>query len=398
MSRFPLLLIGDAPSASTGLGRITRELAIRIHDHLGETFRVGTYGLGGIPSRRFPWQQYQITSLKEWVPVDLPRVWQDFAGDEKGIIFPIWNPSSLAWLADPSKLAPGLMKDFLMSDPFETWGYFPVDAEGPNGLLPKEVTDVICEFDRPLMYTTWASELVKKSSGKIVPHLPHGTDTKIFYPRDRQEMRQTFVKTVTGVEPPEPRPVHDNIFLIGIVATNTRRKAWTLGFEVCQELLARGVNVVLWAHTDLAKKHWNLPALAEAYGMKDRVVLTNTDLSDEQMAEAYCACNVILGIGLGEGWGMTHSDALACGVPVICGNYAGSTEFVPAALRVIPRGFYADDFYGHRRPVFYADEWADYVQVAVRTWDYSRSGLDEKFTWDGCWPAWAAWLEAGING
>jgi SAM-dependent methyltransferase/glycosyltransferase involved in cell wall biosynthesis len=397
MGAIPLLICGDAPSASTGLGRITRELCIRIHENLGETFRLGTYGLGGAVSRRFGFQQYTITKLEGWAPTDLPRVWRDFAGDERGIIMPIWNPSSLAWLAMPEKLPAGTLKDFLLSNPFDRWLYAPIDAEGPNGKMPKEVAEVCMNFDRTLFYTKWAAEMMDRSECPIAEpyeHLPHGTDTKIFYPRDRKEMRETFVRTVTGLEPPEPRPVHESIFLIGIVATNTARKDWDLGFQVCQELRNRGVNVVLWAHTDSFRKHWNLPALAEAYGMKDRVVFTNTDLTDEQMAEAHCACDVTLGIGRGEGWGLVESSSLACGVPVVTGGYAGAAEFVPLRMQVKPVAFEGEGWYGHRRPVFRVEDWADVVQAVAGT----KTRLPEGLSWDECWSAWEKWFLEGVNG
>ena len=156
--------------------------------------------------------------------------------------------------------------------------------------------------------------------------------------------------------------------------------------------------MVLWAHTDAAKKHWNLPELAEAYGMKDRMVLTNTDLSDEQMAEAHCATNLTLGIGLGEGWGLVESSSLACGVPVLTADYAGATEFVPEEFRVKPIAFYEEGWYSHRRPVFDASDWADKIQRIISYPGAFNSSLRLEFTWDGCWPAWREWLLRGVTG
>ena len=397
MARIPLLLMGDSPSASTGLGRITRELAIRIHETLGKTFRVGTYGLGGIPSRKFGWQQYQITKLENWAPTDLPRVWRDFAGDEKGIIFPIWNPSSLVWLADPSKLTLGTMKDFLESEPFSRWLYAPIDAEGPNGLMPKEVKDVCSQFDRTLFYTGWAADMFFRSIGgaHTAEHLPHGIDTKIFFPRDKHEARQTFIETVTGKKPEVPSPVHDSIFLMGCLATNSARKDFDLVFRVCQELRKRNINLVLWAHTDAFKKHWDLPALAEAYGMKDRVVFTNTDLTDEQMSEAYAACDVTIAPGLGEGMGYPIFESLACGIPCFHGDYAGAAEFLSSEYKIKPTGWYGEGWYGHRRPVFRESDWADAIEGS-KFWS-GKTELPKELDWDNLWPRWEKWLLEGVN-
>jgi hypothetical protein len=52
MTSMPLLILSDAPSSTTGLGRITRDLATRIHANLTE-FRVGCLSYGGPGSLRF---------------------------------------------------------------------------------------------------------------------------------------------------------------------------------------------------------------------------------------------------------------------------------------------------------------------------------------------------------
>ena len=394
MGKIPILIVSDNVTSPTGLGRIARELSVRIHEDLSDTFRLGTLGYGSSTSRRFGWHQYNLPRLENWSIPDLPKIWRDFSDDQHGVIFPIFNPSWLPWLADCEKLPNGTLKDFLRTKPFERWGYFPVDAEGPNGKLPQEVADVIVRFDRPLLYTKWASDLLQKTNGFVAPHLPHGTDTKIFYPRGRQEMRKTFVGTVTGGQ---PMPMKDDVFLVGIVATNSARKDWNLGLEVCGELLKRGVNVGVWAHTNKVQGHWDITGLSKAYGLDGRIIPTVTDLTDEQMAEAYCACNATLGIG-SEGWGLPLAESLACGIPCVTMDYAGATEFVPREHRVNPIGFYAEGWYAHRRPVFKVSEWAYRVQEAVSNWDYSVSALRPEFTWDGCWPAWKKWLEEGVNG
>lgn len=389
--RIPLMLMSDAVSAPTGLARITRELAIRIHKNLSDTFEVATFGYGGGESKQFPFFQYSMTRMEAMAPLQLPKVWRDFAGDRKGVLFTIFNPSWLSWLSNDEKLAPGPLKDFLRTEPFQSWAYCPIDAEGPNGKLPSEVAEIMSGFDRTLCYTQWALDLYQKTTGLTAAHLPHGTDTHMFYPRDRHEMRKTFIQTVTGG--PE-MPLKDDVFLIGCVATNSARKDWNLCFEVCQELLDRGVNVGLWAHTNALKKVWDIVGLAKAYGMEGRIIPSILDLSDEQMAEAYCACDVINAIGLGEGWGLVASDSLACGVPVVTGAYAGSAEFVPKEFQVEPVEFYGEGLYANKRPVFSVEGYADAIEFAAGKHAELPAGL----SWDECWPEWEKWLLDGING
>ena len=81
---FPLLILSDAPSASTGLGRICRDLATRIHERMSDVCKVATLGYGGPGSCKLGFQQYMIEGMSDWVVPTLPEVWKDFADEEKG--------------------------------------------------------------------------------------------------------------------------------------------------------------------------------------------------------------------------------------------------------------------------------------------------------------------------
>jgi hypothetical protein len=103
MSQIPFLVISDAVTSPTGLGRIGRELCIRIHQDLSDVFRLGTLGYGGNTSRVFPWQQYVLSNPDNWKIPELPRTWLDFAGKQPGIILFILNAS---WLSSIIRLGP----------------------------------------------------------------------------------------------------------------------------------------------------------------------------------------------------------------------------------------------------------------------------------------------------
>ena len=406
--RTPLLIISDGICSPTGLGRISRELAIRIHENLSDVFRLGTLGYGANTSRQFPWQQYVISTLQNWSIPELPSVYNDFCGDQKGILLHIWNASWEWWMADPDKLPDGDLKGFIKAKPFESWLYFPVDSEGPNGRLSELEYQILSSFDRILTYTKWGAEVVDKTfkayGGFKSPteHRPHGCDDKIFFPRDRHEARQSFIERI--VRRGGKGVIEDKVTLIGVCATNSARKDWALAFEVCKELLDRGVNVGIWAHTDRFKKEWDLPALADAFDMRLRTIFTNNHLTDEDVSWGYAACDLILGIGAGEGWGLPMSEALACGIPVITGDYAGATDFIPEGLRIKPAAFRYDGFFACKRPVFKAGDWADKVESTLKlvkqtetALGHRASWLSDEFYWKNCWPEWEQWFRAGLK-
>src|SRR5271157_3233521 len=94
----PLLILGDSPSCSSGLGRIVRDLAIRIHDYMPDAFRVATLGYGGAGSIDLPFQQYSIQGMKDFLVPDLPIVVEDFARGEECVLLCCWDVSRLLWL------------------------------------------------------------------------------------------------------------------------------------------------------------------------------------------------------------------------------------------------------------------------------------------------------------
>ena len=405
MAPIPILLISDSVSSSTGLGRICRELAVRIHAHLADTFEVATCGFGGTYSQEFPWKQYTVSRVNGWQIPELPFVARDFFRGRKGILFFVMNQSWLEWVAEPELLPDGDLKTFLQSDGFEKWIYCPIDAEGPNGKLVWSQEQILMTFDRILAYTEFGAKVIAKTLGfeKVVcDHLPHGTDDTVFYPRSRKEARACFLEKVVqkgqGL-------ISDEVLLLSVIATNTQRKNYGLAFEVCGELLKRGINVGMWCHTDsFQKAHcWDLLTLADSFGMKQRTIFTNSHLDDDALSWGMAASDVVLGIGDGEGWGLVNSSALACGIPFITGDYAGAAEFTPEAFKIKPVAYRYEGYYCNKRPVFNPKDWADKVedfyQTAKKWPDRKRfSLLLDDYLWKNCWPAWAEWLVGVVNG
>lgn len=399
----PILIVSDAPSSSTGLGRICRELAIRIHEHLGDICRVGVLGYGGPGSRRFGFPQYTIEGMNDWIIPTLPEVWDDFAGNEKGIIMTIWDASRLTWFAQPRHCElltknPAL-RQWLADASFKRWGYFPIDAGGsPAGKLSFPLQKTLLGFDRILAYGDWAKDVIVQSIGeedaaqRDLDCRSHGVDTDTFYEEDRTLCRSLFPR-ITGAEglTAPALPIAADELLLGIVATNQNRKDWALGIGTAA-LVAKKHKLRLWIHTDSMERYWSIPALLVDHGMLGHTMISLGYLPDERMAQAYSACDVTLGIGSGEGWGYPLAESLACGTPVIHGNYAGGAEIVPNAMRVEPLAFHAEGLYSCLRPIFDPQEWASRVLECAG----QRATLDPQYAWSNLWPRWEAWFRKGL--
>src|SRR5271154_1092229 len=170
----PLLLLSDAPTANTGLARITKDLATRIRANMSDVFEVGTLGYGGPYSRALDLPQYSM-DMSEWMVCNLPEVWKDFAGTRKGILMSVWDASRLQWLTRPETCQDPRLRKFLISQPFEKWGYLPIDATGPHDKLTGILKHVIEGFDRALAYSQWAHDILRRTLHPTmdVDWLPH---------------------------------------------------------------------------------------------------------------------------------------------------------------------------------------------------------------------------------
>jgi glycosyltransferase involved in cell wall biosynthesis len=400
----PLLFISDSISAQTGLARITRDISTRVHEHLGDVFRVGTAGYGAAGSRKFPFPQYTL-AMDGWICPNLPEIWEDFAGDESGIVCCVWDASRLQWFSRPETCQdlvkyPDLQK-FLTNPPFKKFIYAPVDASGPNDRLTYPLAQALLGFDKILAYGEFGEGVIRRTLGddesekRELTSLPHGIDAEVFYPRDHKKAKSFFF-SLTGAATlrGEKKPLEKDEDLIGCVCTNQSRKDIALLIEAVA-ILSRKDKVRLWLHTDSLERCWSIPALLLDYGLFDRTVISSGHLPDNILAQAYSACDITIAPGA-EGFGFPIAESLACGIPVICGGYAGGADIAPAIMQVAPVAYRYESIWSCKRPVYQAKDWAD----AVSEWlgqRYDYSVLPPQLEWKSNWINWENWFREGLK-
>jgi glycosyltransferase involved in cell wall biosynthesis len=399
----PILLLSDAPTAGTGLGRITNDLATQIATNMSDVFRVATIGYGGINSRHLPYHHYPAEGMDDFVMPTLPEIWEDWAGKEEGVLLTINDLSRMGWLAVPKSSEQlkkyETLRSFLLSKPFQLHGYFPIDASGAGDRLSFPLQKILGGFDRHLAYGKWAAGVVDRSipvPEGTTHYLPHGIHTDVFYQRDREECRKQFTQ-ITGAQFLLPsvklRPrIEKTDILVGIAATNQSRKDWATGLETVA-ILSKTRSVKIWLHTDVMENAWSIPLLLVDHGLLDSAYISVGRLTDDDMAKAYSACDVVLGIGLGEGYGYVHAESQACGTPCIVGSYAGGAELVPREMQVDPVAYRYEGIFTSKRPVFNPEDWAKKAEG----WIGYRVSVDPQYDWKNLWPRWEAWLRAGLQ-
>jgi len=396
MNQTPILLISDSPSCSSGLGRITRDIAMRLSEHCADIFRVGTFGYGGPGSRVLPFQQYTIEGMHDWFIPTIRQVWEDFAGQEQGVVMTIWDASRLLWFTRPEDYCENkYMRDWLSNPPYKKWGYMPIDAKGPDHSLSCMIKECLVGYDSIIAYTDWGKSLVENTIGidesrkRNLSSLPHGIDTSVFFDQYKDKSRRIF-SDFLGFKGPE---IRSDELLIGIVATNQTRKDYGFAVQVISDL-SKKFPLRLFIHTDALERHWSIPALLSDYGLLSKAIVNVTELDNSTMRVIYSACDITLGIGLGEGFGFPIFESLACGTPCVTGSYGGQAEFMDRRMLVKPDMMRLEGLYNCQRPVYSRSKWAQAIQnvVGLQKAGKLKAELPSNLDWSNLWPRWEEWF------
>ena len=168
--------------------------------------------------------------------------------------------------------------------------------------------------------------LGEKGSTKIIKYVPHGLDNKNFKPVDASNPElQEFKKYLSrGKE-------YDFILLFN--SRNIRRKsipdtilAWKLFVDQLPKQKSDKCLLVL--HTEPVSDHGtDLPAVIEYFfpDNDSNIVISNDKLPTEKMNLLYNSADGVILLSSAEGWGLSLTEALLTGTPIIA-NVTGGMQ------------------------------------------------------------------------
>jgi len=307
-----ILWLSNAPWAATGYGNQTRLFAPRIRD-LGHDMAISAfYGLEG------------GTLNADGIPV-FPKGRHDYGQDIAGKHAINFNADIIislmdSWVCNADELQKGA--------PWVPW--FPIDMEP----LPPPVKRQVEKAYKRIVFSRFGERMVNEA-GLDCYYVPHGVDTNVFRPIDRQAARKKF-------NLPEDK------FIIGMVAANKGyppRKAFFQHIEAFVELHKRHPDTLLYLHTQVGGAgdniEVNLDEFCQYHGLTtiDDVRFPNPyqlwmGFPDPAMVELYNAMDVHALVSMGEGFGIPTLEAQACGTPVILGDWTASSELCFSGWKV----------------------------------------------------------------
>jgi glycosyltransferase involved in cell wall biosynthesis len=169
--------------------------------------------------------------------------------------------------------------------------------------------------------------LSDKADNKIVRYVPHGLNSDIFYPIVNKETNaeyQEFRKQLLGGQ--------DIEFVVFFNSRNIRRKQipdTILAYKLFVEQLPKekAEKCALLLHTEPANEHGtDLIATLEALNIKNgKVIFTPGRLDAKAMNFLYNIADAQILLTSNEGWGLSLTEALLTGTPIIA-NVTGGMQ------------------------------------------------------------------------
>lgn len=205
--------------------------------------------------------------------------------------------------------------------------YYPIDSK-PS----KKYMDILKVADKLYAYTEWGKSLTQDCVGrKKIEVVPHGTDGETFYPMD-------FI----------PNLFPEDAYVFGCVNRNSQRKdiaTLLQAFKLLKEQLSEtDAQLILYLHMNM-RDPFGL-RIDEACDALDLEIgkdvwlpenfNENKGFTQERLNELYNAFDVFVSTTTAEGWGLTITEAMACGTPVIAPVHTSLTEITEEGTLIYP--------------------------------------------------------------
>lgn len=209
---------------------------------------------------------------------------------------------------------------------FKTVFYFPVDAQ-----LKKEWAETAAGADFPVVYTQFGlKELEKHVETDKFRVIYHGNNPQDFFPiQDKKDVANFRKQYFNGKA--------DDRFLMVNINRNQPRKDIARSLMILKELWDRGRKPLLYLHMQYDDSGGNIFTLANQLGLgknfefflpSPKIFSANQGMPLEDVNRIYNAADMVLSTTLGEGWGLSITEAMATKTPIVAPNNTSLTEMM----------------------------------------------------------------------
>ena len=314
MRKKSILAWSDAASAGTGFGIVSKHVLSALHstgkyeiDHLAINFH-GDF----VDKNVVPWQMQPAKLLDPKDPHGMKMFFRTLMKKPYDIV---WILNDLYVTTKVSDFVRQVKEKYIMAGkrpPIFVY-YYPVDChvqEDSVGLL--ELADhLVCYTDHGRQETLLTMpELIDK-----LIEIPHGVDTSAFYPLPEEEITKSKEKFFN---------VDSDTCVVVQVNRNSTRKQIPYSMLAFKEFKQRIPNSIMYIHTMTRDQGADLMKVMSDLELDPRTDIVfparyspATPAPDFILNRLYNSGDIFLTTHLGEGWGLTVTEAMAAGTPVV---------------------------------------------------------------------------------
>ena len=222
---------------------------------------------------------------------------------------------------------------------FKTILYTPIDSP-PD----KNWFEGMNDIDELITYTNYGVEQIEKvfKFKKPIQIIPHGLDTETFKPISKDGLRKKY-------------GIPEDCMVIGTVNKNQPRKdigctliafaKFKSDLESREENYTKGKRAVLYLHT-----YHNDPSGINIHEVANRLGLvfnkdyflpiepkySNAEFTPSDLNEVYNCFDIFVSTTSAEGWGLTITEAMSVGLPLMCGLHTSLKELTQNGTNMYP--------------------------------------------------------------
>jgi len=318
MEKKKVLCWSDSPTAGTGFGVVSKHVIGALHATGKYDIHQLAINFHGdfVDKEEVPWQ---MRPAKIADPVNDPHGVKMFAQAlQKNQYDMVWILNDLFITHRVASFITQLREQCVMKNikPPKFVYYYPVDCH-----VPGDASDMLDSVDMAVCYTAHG----KIETIKAKPHLrtkvreiPHGVDSTAFQPMGDESIA-AWKKQYLNVDP--------DTFVVVAINRNSTRKQFPYSILAFKEFRKIVPNSIMYCHTSIVDQGSDLRKVLADLGLNPATdVVFPGRYSPSQPAPTYilnqfynCG-DVFLTTHLGEGWGLTVTEAMAAGVPVVAPN------------------------------------------------------------------------------
>lgn len=303
------VFLGDSPTLETGFAKVVRNILARLDLPNKHLWGIGYNGL----QHDYDYNIY---------PANINSHWSKSAADKqrfKEFLLNFEGDIVLWTVHDPYRLANfnNIIEEVRLNKNLKIISYLPIDFSG----LDQESISFINKIDVPVCYTNFGKSVLEKNGiNKKIFVIPHGNDPAFC----KKNVNRSFYF-----------PNCEDSILIGVVNSNSERKNLTKSLEILKILLKVDDRFKMYFHCP-NEGFFNLKRVALQLGVLDNIIfgdvffenqkIGKSSCDDETLVEINNCFDLFLSTSIGEGWGLTATEAASCEVPLILPNHTSFNE------------------------------------------------------------------------